>query len=254
MQKGVDIIGKLLQVERTGEKLNKRVQNLACDPDRRKIVGFWVEDIHQANARKFLPFSNIETLGRDAIAISSKNALVPPELLLKQQKAIAPENPFKGRRLATQDGRDLGTILDLYFHPDTGMVAGYEVSGGIFADFERERTFVPATPIIEIGDRGAIVPSETAALMAKNALPHSREASFETASKSEQKAFVIGKVAREVVRTPKGTQLVFSGQLITSAHAAVAQNLGILTQLYRVAGGSPLVKFPVSVEGGNSER
>ncbi|MDY6781476.1 MAG: PRC-barrel domain-containing protein [Cyanobacteriota bacterium] len=237
MQKGVEITGKSLRVKITGEILKWKVKDLVCDREHRKIIGFWVKDLQELNTLEFLPLNKIEAIGSDAIAVSSKNAVVPPETIPHLQEALAPSNNLRDYQLVAQDGRGLGTIVDFYFDSNTGIIEGYEVRGGLFADPITERAFVPATPIADIGDRIAIVPCEIIALMEEqdNLLSTT---SVEIALSAAQKAFVVGKVAREAVYATNGEQLIVPGQLITSAHAAVAQNGGVLKQLYCAAGGN----------------
>ncbi|MGH8000158.1 MAG: PRC-barrel domain-containing protein, partial [Brasilonema sp.] len=74
-------------------------------------------------------------------------------------------NVLKGTRILTVNGRDLGTMVDLYFDEHTGSVEGYEVSGGLFADAYSGRSFVPAPQTLKIGEDVAFVPMETAELM-----------------------------------------------------------------------------------------
>ena len=55
---------------------------------------------------------------------------------------------------------------------------------------------------------------------------------------SEQREFVIGKTVDQDIIAPDGTLLISKGQVVSSLTAAEAENLGMLDQLYRAAGGS----------------
>ncbi len=54
----------------------------------------------------------------------------------------------------------------------------------------------------------------------------------------EQKAYVIGKIAKQSVTAPEGGTLIFEGQEVTQITADSAEHLGILDELYRSTGGS----------------
>lgn len=75
------------------------------------------------------------------------------------------KNVLKGTKIMTTDGRDLGTMVDLYFDEQTGAVEGYEASGGLFGDAATGRSFVPAPQTLKIGQDVAFVPPETADMM-----------------------------------------------------------------------------------------
>jgi uncharacterized protein YrrD len=55
--------------------------------------------------------------------------------------------------------------------------------------------------------------------------------------RSAQKAFVVGKVAHETLRTSDGQTLILAGEIISPSVATVAERLNILDELYRSAGG-----------------
>ncbi|MBD2497273.1 PRC-barrel domain-containing protein, partial [Nostoc sp. FACHB-280] len=70
-------------------------------------------------------------------------------------------------RILTTEGLNLGGLVDLFFDEHSGLVEGYEVSGGMFADAYSGRSFVPAPETLKIGDDVAFVPPETAQMMAE---------------------------------------------------------------------------------------
>jgi hypothetical protein len=156
----------------------------------------------------------------------------------------------------TTDGRDLGTMADLYFDETTGAIEGYEVSGGLFADAYTGRSFVPAPQTLKIGEDVAFVPPETADLMAeqvgglKAAAQSAGEQIQDGAQRAgsaltdaaiapeQQKAYVVGRTATTDVEAPDGTLLVARQQLVTPLAAEEAERQGILADLYRATGGT----------------
>jgi hypothetical protein len=61
--------------------------------------------------------------------------------------------------------------------------------------------------------------------------------------RSDQRLFVIGRIAARDVCVPNGTLLVARGQRITAPVAAEAERHGVLDELYRAAGGSLAREF-----------
>ncbi len=57
-------------------------------------------------------------------------------------------------------------------------------------------------------------------------------------ARSAQKAFAIGKVARQTVRTQDGRIVILAGETISPSVASAAEQLNLLDELYRSAGGS----------------
>jgi sporulation protein YlmC with PRC-barrel domain len=176
-------------------------------------------------------------------------------------------NVLKGTKIMTTDGRDLGTMIDLYFDEQSGGVEGYEVSGGVFADAYSGRSFVPAPHTIKIGEDVAFVPPETADLMEeqvggiKGAVQSAGEQlqettqtageRLQTATQSattaltnqavdpaQQKMYVVGKTANENITAPDGTLLVARSQQVTPLAADEAERQGVLDKLYYATGGS----------------
>ena len=56
-----------------------------------------------------------------------------------------------GARVATTDGRELGKIEEFYFDPETGVVKGFELSGG------KGRSFLPTPASFQAGKDVAFV-------------------------------------------------------------------------------------------------
>jgi uncharacterized protein YrrD len=99
------------------------------------------------------------------VIIPAANVIVKAEEVPEINNILHINNVIKGTKIMTTDGRDLGSMADLFFNEETGVIEGYEVTGGFFADAVSGRSFVPAPQTIKIGKDVAFVPPETAALM-----------------------------------------------------------------------------------------
>lgn len=164
MRNGKSVLGKPVVAYDSGEKF-KTIADLIFDQENNLLLGFVVDESGWFKDALVLPLSNIQAIGSDGVIVASKEAIVSASDFPKIQSILERDNILKGTRIMTIDGRDLGKMEDLYFDDTTGVIEGYEVSGGIFADAYSGRSFVPAPDTLKIGEDVAFVPAETADLM-----------------------------------------------------------------------------------------
>lgn len=164
MRKGKDIIGKTVVAYNSGRKL-QTIKDLIFDQDENRLLGFLIKESGWFSSAKVLPLSLVKAIGVDAIIVASKDAIGDVSQYPTIEDIIKNNNLLNGTRIMTTDGRDLGKLIDLYFDEQTGIVEGYEVSGGLFADAYSGRAFVPAPHTLNIGRDVAFVPTETVGLM-----------------------------------------------------------------------------------------
>jgi uncharacterized protein YrrD len=202
MRQGRDLIGKPVVSYETGEKIDK-IRDLIFDQDGNQLLGFLIDEAGWFSEARVLLMQDIQAIGRDAVIIQSKHAVIKAHQIQAVAKILARNNILKGTRILTTDGRDLGTMIDLYFDDHTGAVEGYEVSGGLFADVYSGRSFVPAPQTLKIGEDVAFVPSQTAELMEeqvggiKAALQSASDQAQQTAQVAGEKLQEFGQMASE---------------------------------------------------------
>lgn len=305
MLKGTDLVGRLVVSYDTGEKVT-RVRDLIFDQDSDRLLGFLVDEGGWFRSAKVIPFESIKAIGVSAVVIPSRDSIVSASTAPRIQQLIKIDNILKGTRLMAVSGRDLGTIVDLYFDDRTGKVEGYEASGGLFADAYSGRSFVPAPQTLKIGEDIAFVPEETASLMEeqvggiKGAMQAAGDKIQETSDSagqklevvgeklqegaiaadrklqavgatssqklqqaaraaaasitntlvdpSAQKVSVIGKVAKQEVVTANGLVIVQKEGVVTSAIADLAEQCGELDRLYRATGGDMTVEVNAKLQ------
>jgi uncharacterized protein YrrD len=255
MRKGTEMIGKAVIAYDTGEKF-ETVLDLIFDQNNNRLLGFLVDEAGWFSTSKVISLQSIQAIGPDAIIVPTKSVEVSANEIQPIDQVLERNNIMKGTKIVSTDGRDLGTMIDLYFDELTGDIEGYEVSGGIFADAYSGRSFVPAPETLKIGEDVAFVPSETADMMQeqtggiKAAMQTAGDKIQETAQNAnrsvtnaivapeEQKTFALGKVAEYQVDAPDGTPIVLAGEQITQTTVAMAERHDRLGELYRAAGGS----------------
>lgn len=164
MYKGSDVIGKSVVTYDTGER-GERVRDLLFDQDSNQLLGFLVNEGGWFSSAQVIMLKDVQALGPNAVVIPSESVITKSKEAPEIEQIRQRNNVLKGTRIMTTDGRDLGTMVDLYFNEATGAVEGYEVSGGVFADLYSGRSFVPAPETLHIGEDIAFVPPEIADLM-----------------------------------------------------------------------------------------
>ena len=164
MRKGSDILGKPIVAYDSGNKFS-RVKDLLFDQDSNQLLALLISEGGWFSDTLIIPFQGIQAIGSDAVIVPSEDAVMKARKLPEAQQILKRNNILKGTHIITTDGRDLGGMVDLYFDEQTGVIEGYEVSGGLFADAYSGRSFVPAPHTLKIGEHVAFVPSEVADLM-----------------------------------------------------------------------------------------
>jgi len=164
MRNGKAMLGKPVVAYDSGEEF-RTIIDLIFDQEKNQLLGFLVDEGGWFSNALVLPLKSIQAIGADAVIVASRDTIAPASEFPEIQSILKRDNILKGTRIMTVDGRDLGTMEDLYFDDSTGAIEGYEVSGGIFADAYSGRSFVPAPDTLKIGEDIAFVPAETAALM-----------------------------------------------------------------------------------------
>jgi uncharacterized protein YrrD len=277
MRKGIDLIHKPVVTFDTGE-IRGRIKDLIFDQDRNVLMAFLIEEGKFLSSAKVLPISSVQSIGTDAVITATKDNIISASTLPDIEAVLERNNILRGTHIMTVDGRDLGKMLDLYFDEKTGLIEGYEVSGGLFADAYSGRSFVPAVETLKIGQHFAFVPSVVANLMeeqvgglkavmftasdkVQEAVQKTSDTFQSTASDVssrledtrkqtataltnsivepiDQKAFVFGKMTQKNIFYPEDVLFLPAGHVITEVDIASAESQGILDQLYRSAGGN----------------
>ena len=164
MRKGKDVIGKPVVSYNSGEKI-ATIKDLIFDQNENCLLGFLINEGGWFSSAKVLPLYLVNAIGVDAVIVPSREAIAPSNDYANIHRILEDDNILNGTRIMTTDGRDLGKLIDLYFDEKTGIVEGYEASGGMFADAYSGRSFVPAPQALKIGEDVAFVPVETVGLM-----------------------------------------------------------------------------------------
>lgn len=201
---------------------------------------------------------DMHSLGEDAIIVKDPNAAREVDRSAKDFGDEAGEAVL-GKRLMTDDGSFLGSIVDVLIDRESRRITAYEVGGGLWHDLMKGQTDVPVEHISSIGADVVIVPASVkntihevsgglvgTAQIAGEKLTDAKDAAATkieeartvVAEKIEDKEidYAIGKVAGSDVTTDAGHCIVRTGDPITESHVQQALAAGKMHQLAMAAG------------------
>jgi uncharacterized protein YrrD len=150
MRKGKDASGLLVITRDSGKKVGK-VEDMVLDAQGSRVLGILVDEAGWFREAKVVPWPSFRSVGLDVVLIDEESSAKKASDVPEMAKALEDGNILVGARVTTTDGRDLGKIEDFYFDPGTGVVKGFELSGG------KGRTFLPTPASFKAGRDVAFV-------------------------------------------------------------------------------------------------
>ncbi len=145
MLKSQEVIGLSVFHLETGKKVGV-VRDVLFDPSQR-FSGILLEDGGWLRRRRYVPHDNIESIGKDAVVIRSKQRILPfDEAMAKDLTGICSgQKMLKGRSVLLTSGYELGVIENVYFMEEMGTIIGYELSDGWIDDLMEGRKVLKAS-------------------------------------------------------------------------------------------------------------
>ncbi|MDD4152745.1 MAG: PRC-barrel domain-containing protein, partial [bacterium] len=163
MMRGKEITGLPVYDASEGQKLGS-IKDIVVDIDSRKVEGFTVDTGGLFGpGHKVLPMDEIKNIGPDAVMVEDKTHAVlhDENREPKISKILAEGHTVYGKKILTRSGKELGTVSDIMVETDSGIISGYEISGGVARDISRGRSVVPMTDDFTAGPAAIVVPDET---------------------------------------------------------------------------------------------
>ncbi|MDZ7994374.1 MAG: PRC-barrel domain-containing protein [Nostoc sp. EfeVER01] len=240
MLKGTDILDKVVVTYDTGKKI-VRIIDLIVDRERNQLLGFLVAEKGLFRDAKVIPLQEVQAIGSDAIVVKSKKSVVKAHRVPVIKEILHQNIVLKKKKILTTEGLYLGGLVDLFFDEHSGLVEGYEVSGGVFADAYSGRSFVPASETLKIGDDVAFVPPEIAQLMEEQ-VGGIRGAVQATGDKLQDSAQTTNRRLQTAAQTVN-EQLQSSVEKVNRGLQSASQNAGEQLQAATDATSSKLQDF-----------
>jgi uncharacterized protein YrrD len=163
--KASEVLGRAAVIREGGQKAGK-VRDLVIDPTGHQVLGFvLMEGVFSGT--QVARWAGLQTIGEDNVIFSAAGDVVKAAAAPEIKSVLDSKLKFKGRKLQTTAGKDLGQIEDLRFDERSGAVLGYELSGSFLSG----RHFLPTPPALEVGKDIVFVAPEIEATIQKGKLP-----------------------------------------------------------------------------------
>jgi uncharacterized protein YrrD len=164
--KASDLIGRSVVVREGGKGAGK-IKDLVVDPSGRQVLGFVVSE-GLFKSTKVAPWMGVQAIGPDSVILSTVGSIVRAAEAPDIKSVLDRNLSIRGLRLHTTAGKDLGKVEDFQLDERTGVVLGYELSGGLLSDAFGGRSFLPTPMSIELGAELAFVGPEAEATIQKS--------------------------------------------------------------------------------------
>ncbi len=148
-----DLIGRLILDLRTTDELG-RVDDIWMVPDSHRVVGIFYKSGFLANQKKSLTLSQIETIGTDAVMVSSLATMAIEET--KQSDSLI------GHEVWTEEGSKIGKISDFLFDAKTGVISHYLFAASGWSGITDGTYLLETAAIGTLGKKRLIIPEAIA--------------------------------------------------------------------------------------------
>jgi uncharacterized protein YrrD len=153
-----ELIGRPV-VALSGE-LVAEVKDIVFESAGGRIAGFTLRNpgLFSRSRKDSLPWEGVHGVGRDAV-------MVPDETVLVAAEALAPHKQARKAdvlqdRVLTDNGRDLGRVVDVVLHGGTNLdVVGYEVEASEALGTAGQRVLIPLPDTVAVSGEHLIVPA-----------------------------------------------------------------------------------------------
>lgn len=161
MVKASDLLGRAV-VSREGGRGLGRVKDVVVDHSGKQMLGIVVSEPFLRSARVAL-WASVLAVGPHSVVLDTARSVVDSADAPEIKSVLDKGTRIRGLTLQTTAGKEIGRIEDLQFDEESGLVLGYELSGGVFADTLGGRPFLPSPSAIELGEDIAFVSPEVEA-------------------------------------------------------------------------------------------
>jgi uncharacterized protein YrrD len=249
MRKGKSIIGKDVLSLEDGVKL-ETVSDVVIDPDGRRVVAIIVTEGGFLSSSRIVPTEEVTSYGKDAVVVRSGASVISVADHPEMRAMVNRHDKILGKKVFTTNGDDQGSISDIYFDEPTGVVVGYEVSGGLLGDMAKGTSYLSTDEVTSMGQEVVFVPPETAATLdaqtggLQGAVQGAGDKLGEVAAGGAEKAgrpedALIGKRTGSDVESDQGSVIVPKGRRVRQEDVQAATDAGKLSALTAaVAAGS----------------
>jgi uncharacterized protein YrrD len=105
---------------------------------------------------KALLLSDIKSTGQDAVTVEQETVLQDATAVSVLEQAVG-RAALEGVHVLTENGTDIGTVVDLDADFSSGVIKGYVLGGGLMDRLQHVERLVPASTVKSIGPKIMVV-------------------------------------------------------------------------------------------------
>ncbi len=134
-----------------------------------RIAGFTLRNpgLFSRSRKDSLPWPGVHGVGRDAVMVSDETVLTAATELAPREQARHAD--VLQDRVLTDNGRDLGRVVDVVLHSGTSLdVVGYEVEASEALGTAGRHVFIPLPDTVAVSGENLIVPAAAAEFVSED--------------------------------------------------------------------------------------
>ena len=143
-----------------GGELVAEIKDIIFESTGGRIAGFTLRNpgLFSRSRKDSLPWSEVHGVGRDAVMVSDETELPAAKELAPRKQARKAD--VLEDRVLTDNGRDLGRVVDVVVHCGTRLeVVGYEVEASEALGTAGRRVLIPLPDTVAVSGENLIVPA-----------------------------------------------------------------------------------------------
>ncbi|MBV9280546.1 MAG: PRC-barrel domain-containing protein [Chloroflexi bacterium] len=128
------------------------VDSLYLDLANHRVLGLRLRRGGLLTHHSALLFSDVKSIGKDALIIDDPGR-INDEGRFTTLEGAAGLDAIAGARVLSEGGREVGTVSDLDFDPDTGKISGYVLAAGFLDRLRHDERVLPASDVKSAGNK-----------------------------------------------------------------------------------------------------
>lgn len=152
------VIGLPVICSNNGKKVGN-VKDLIFCPRNKEVRAFLLNGRSYDVAKKVVFLESVLNIGRDVIIIDENSNVISMKKP-DYEKNFYDEGKILGLNVYSKSGQELGTVKDILFDQETGMVEGVEISDGLIQDLVQGRNILPLFGKVEFSEEIILVEKE----------------------------------------------------------------------------------------------
>jgi uncharacterized protein YrrD len=162
-----ELIGR--PVVTLGGEFVAEVKDVVFESAGGRIAGFTLRNpgLFSRSRKDALPWAGVHGLGRDAVMVADETVFIPAKELAPRKQARKAD--VLQDRVLTDNGRDLGRVVDVVLHGGTSLeVVGYEVQASETLGTAGQRVLIPLPNTVAVSGEHLIVPAAATEFVSKD--------------------------------------------------------------------------------------